>query len=65
LIRSLARRPDSLFHNTLVFVEADTKVLAVLVGCVVGKHLTARGALESLEAGLALDRLGGGVLALR
>jgi hypothetical protein len=65
LIRTFARRLDDLFYNTLVFVEADSKVLAVLVGCVVGKHLTARGALECLEAGLALDGLGGSVLALR
>jgi hypothetical protein len=62
-MRSLARRSEDLFHNTLVLVEADSEVLAVLVGCVVGKHLATRGALEGLEAGLALDRLGGSVLA--
>jgi hypothetical protein len=37
----------------------------VLVGGVIGKHLTARGALERLEAGFALDGLGGSVLVLR
>ena len=63
--RALARKSGRLFHNTLVGVEADVELLAVLVGCVVGKHLTARGALECLEAGLALDGLGGSVLALR
>jgi hypothetical protein len=65
LIRSFARRSDCLFHNTLILVEANTKVLAVLVGGVIGKHLTARGALERLEAGFALDGLGGSVLVLR
>ena len=59
----LARKCDRLFHNTLVGVEADVELLAVLVGCVIGKHLAARGALECLEAGFALDGLGGGVLA--
>lgn len=34
----------------------------MLVARVVGQHLAARGALERLEAGLALDGLGGGVL---
>jgi hypothetical protein len=63
-MRSFARRSDRLFHNTLISVEADVKLLAVLVGCVIGKHLAARGALECLEASFALDRLGGGVLAL-
>lgn len=51
-----------LFGHTLVGVEAVTKVLAVLVGGVVGEHLAAGGALKGLEAGLALDRLCGRVL---
>jgi hypothetical protein len=44
-----------LFHSALVGVEAVLELLAVLVACVVGKHLAARGALEGLEAGFALD----------
>jgi pyrimidine operon attenuation protein/uracil phosphoribosyltransferase len=63
--RALAPKAGSLFHNTLVGVEADGKVLAVLIRGMVGKHLAAGGALESLEAGFALDGLGSGVLASR
>ena len=63
LRHALARKSDRLFHNTLVGVEADVELLAVLVGSVIGKHLAARGALERLEAGFALDGLGVGVLA--
>lgn len=37
----------------------------MLVGSVVGQHLAARGALEGLEAGFALDGLGGGILVAR
>lgn len=51
-----------LFGNTLVGVEAVAKVLAVLVACVISEHLAAGGSLEGLEARLALDRLGRGVL---
>jgi hypothetical protein len=51
-----------LFCNTLVGIEAVAEVLAVLVRGVVGKHLAARGALEGLEASLALDGLGSNVL---
>jgi hypothetical protein len=46
-----------LFRNTLVGVEAVGELLAVLVRSVVRKHLLAGGALESLEARLALDAL--------
>jgi hypothetical protein len=46
-----------LFRNTLVGVEAVGKLLAVLVRSVVRKHLLAGGALEGLEARLALDAL--------
>jgi len=53
---------DGLFRHTFVGVKAVTKVLAVLVGGVVGEHLAAGGALEGLEAGLALNRLCGRVL---
>jgi hypothetical protein len=51
-----------LLRNTLVGVEAVGKLLAVLVACMIRKHLLARGALECLEAGFALDGLGRGVL---
>lgn len=51
-----------LFHNSLAFVEAISKLLVVLVRGVIGQHLLARGALEGLEAGFALDGLCGGVL---
>jgi hypothetical protein len=51
-----------LFGDTVVGVEAVLEVLAVLVRGVVGEHLAAGCALERLEARLALDRLGGGVL---
>lgn len=60
---ALARKPDRLFHNAFIRVEADIELLAVLVGCVIGKHLAACGALERLEAGFAFDGLSGGVLA--
>jgi hypothetical protein len=63
--RALASKARSLFYNALIRVEADGKVLAVLVRGVVGKHLSAGCALESLEAGFALDGLGSGVLASR
>jgi hypothetical protein len=64
VVCQLARsyRCGGLFCDALLGVEAVLELLTVLVGRVVGKHLAARGALESLEAGLALDRLGGGVL---
>jgi hypothetical protein len=51
-----------LFGDTVFGVEAVLEVLAVLVRGVVGEHLAAGCALERLEARLALDRLGGGVL---
>ena len=60
---SLVRPPFlRLFRNTVVGVEAVSELLAVLVRGVFGEHLTVCGALEGLEAGLALDGLGGGVL---
>lgn len=55
-------RGGTLFRNTLVGIEAVAEVLAVFVRGVVGKHLAARGALEGLEASLALDGLGSNVL---
>jgi len=58
---SLVRHPR-LFRNTVVGVEAVSELLAVLVRSVFGKELAVSGALEGLEAGLALDGLGGGVL---
>jgi hypothetical protein len=51
-----------LFGNTFVGVEAVAKVLGVLIRGVVGEHLAACGALEGLEARLALDGLRGRVL---
>jgi hypothetical protein len=51
-----------LFRNTIVGVEAVGELLAVLVRGVFGKQLAVCSALEGLEAGLALDALGGGVL---
>jgi hypothetical protein len=54
--------PLRLFRNTVVGVEAVIKLLAVLVRGVFGEQLAVCGALKGLEAGLALDSLGGGVL---
>lgn len=54
--------PSHLLRHTLVGVEAVGKLLAMLVARVVRQHLLARGALEGLEAGFALDCLGCGVL---
>lgn len=54
--------PLRLFRNTIIGVEAVSKLLAVLVRGVFGEQLAVCGALEGLEAGLALDGLGGGVL---
>ena len=51
-----------LFRNTVVGVEAVDKLLAVLVRGVLGEELAVRSALERLEASLALDGLGSGVL---
>lgn len=51
-----------LFRNTVVGVEAVGELLAVLVRGVFGEQLAVCSALEGLEAGLALDALGGGVL---
>jgi hypothetical protein len=51
-----------LFRNTIGLVEAVGELLAVLVRGVFDEELAVGGALESLEAGLALDGLGGGVL---
>jgi hypothetical protein len=56
------RKSEGLFRNTLIRIEAVGELLAVLVACVIGKHLAARGALEGLEARFALDCLGGGIL---
>ena len=63
--RSFARDHGRLFRSALVGVEAILELLAVLVARVVGEHLAACGALESLEAGFALDRLRGDVLVSR
>lgn len=52
----------ALFRNTVVGVEAVGELLAVLVRGVFGEELAVCGALERLEAGLALDGLSGGVL---
>lgn len=54
----------SSFGNTIVRIEAVAEVLAVLVRGMIGQHLLAGGALEGLEAGLALDCLRGGILAV-
>jgi hypothetical protein len=54
-----------LFHDALVGVEAVAEVFGVLVRGVVGQHLAAGGALERLEARLALDALRRDVLVLR
>lgn len=51
-----------LFRNTVGGVEAVLKLLAVLVRGVFGEELAVCGALKGLEARLALDGLGGGVL---
>lgn len=51
------QRGGRLFRDTFVGVEAVGKLLAVLVRSMVRKHLLAGGALEGLEARLALDAL--------
>lgn len=51
-----------LFGNTVLGLEAVHELLAVLVRGVLGEKLAVCGALKGLEAGLALDGLGGGVL---
>lgn len=51
-----------LFRNTVFGFEAVGELLAVLVRRVFGEQFAVCSALESLEAGLALDRLGGRVL---
>lgn len=51
-----------LLDDTVLGVEAVLEVFGVLVGGVLDKHLARGGALEGLEARLALDRLGGSVL---
>jgi hypothetical protein len=51
-----------LFRNTILGVEAVGELLAVLVRGVLGEKLAVCGALEGLEARLALDGLGCGVL---
>lgn len=48
--------------NTISGLEAVLKVLRVLVCGVLAEHLAVGGALEGLEASLALDGLGSGVL---
>ena len=53
---------DRSFRYTVVGIEAVREVLAVLIRGVFHKHLAVRGALEGLEAGLALDRLGSRIL---
>ena len=59
---SLGRPSQDLFGGTVGLIEAVGELLAVLVRGVFGEQLAACGALEGLEAGLALDGLGGGVL---
>jgi hypothetical protein len=51
-----------LFGGAVGRLETVGKLLAVLVGGVVGQQLLARGALEGLEAGFALDGLRRGIL---
>lgn len=51
-----------LFRDTLVGVEAVGELLAVLVRSVLRKQFLAGGALERLEARLALDGLRRGIL---
>lgn len=51
-----------LFDNAIIGVEAVLEALGVLVGGVLGQHLAGCGALEGLEACLALDGEGGGIL---
>ena len=54
-------RELDLFRHAIGSVEAVGKLLAVLVRRMVGQHLLARGSLERLETGFALDGLGGNV----
>jgi hypothetical protein len=61
-VQSSPRGTCRLFGDTVVGVEAVLEILAVLVRGVVAEHLAVRRALERLEARLALDSLGGGVL---
>lgn len=61
LIRYRVRRLH-LFRDTVVGTEAVGEGLAVLVGGVLLEHLASHGALERLEALLALDGEGGGIL---
>jgi hypothetical protein len=51
-----------LFLNTILGFEAVCELLAVLVRGVFGEDLAVGGALEGLEARLALDGLGGSIL---
>ena len=53
---------EGLLRHAIVAVETVGEGLVVLVGSVLAQHLLAGGALEVLEAGLALDGLGGEVL---
>jgi hypothetical protein len=48
--------------NTVFGLEALLEGFGVLICSVLGKHLATCGALEGLEARLALDAKGGGVL---
>lgn len=51
-----------LFGNAIVSIEAILERLAVFVRGMIAEHLATGGALEGLEAGLALDGEGSGVL---
>jgi hypothetical protein len=62
LTETQPRSPGILFRSTVGSLKAVGELLAMLVGSVVRKQLLARGALEGLEAGFALDGLGRGVL---
>lgn len=57
-----APRGGGSFENAVVGIEAVLKALGVLVGGMLGQHFAGGGALERLEARLALDGEGSGVL---
>lgn len=52
----------SLLRNPIIRIKAIRELLAMLIRRMVRQHLLARGTLEGLEAGFALDGLCGGVL---
>jgi hypothetical protein len=57
--------PHHLFRNPIIRIKAIGELLAVLIRRMVRQHLLAGRALEGLEAGFALDGLGGGILVAR